>query len=415
MRAFDASRVVAAVVGATASAAPATLVATARCGTCYPRTRGVLTPYTALSWAESGIRTHRHRVALEPRSRGAPGARVNADNANATRTRLLWGASAKHRPAARLSWDESPKRRAERHDPDDAPEANGLGPLGNGPPVRDRTGLPKETPVRRHPGCRGGLRPRRPQFKHRRHIPAHRGAVPTIARSVDPAMTITPLPGLDGTAHRSGNATASGRAATGIGEVRQGRHSQERRSEHAGEPHPKKHAQGCGFPCACTRPWPSRPCPGSMEPGPSRDRPTFGGVRPQAAARQRGMERSDKEGTARNVAAGTLTSCTLQNTRGTAGFHAYPGASGGIAATRPQKGHSCPRTPTARCNAPTLGTRGQPHFALIPGFRPCPGRRVDLDLPAPRCFVRPDSQGAWPGREIAGPPSLRGRGPGSPP
>ena len=59
MRAFDASRVVAAVVGATASAAPATSVATARCGTCYPRTRGVLTPCTALSWAESGIRTHR--------------------------------------------------------------------------------------------------------------------------------------------------------------------------------------------------------------------------------------------------------------------------------------------------------------------------------------------------------------------
>ena len=94
--------------------------------------------------------------------------------------------------------------------------------------------------------------------------------------------------------------------------------------------------------------------------------PNVRGVRPQAAARQRGLERSDKEGTARNVAAGTLTSCTLQNTRGDAGFHAYPGASGGIAATTPEKGHSCPRTPTARRNAPTLCTRGQPHFALIP-------------------------------------------------
>ena len=124
MRAFDASRAGAAVAGATAGAAPATWVATARCGTGYPRTRGVLTPCTALSGAESGTRTHRHRVALEPRSRGAPGARVNADNSNATRTRLLWGASATHRPAARLSWDESPKRRTERHDPDDAPEAN---------------------------------------------------------------------------------------------------------------------------------------------------------------------------------------------------------------------------------------------------------------------------------------------------
>ena len=59
MRAFDASRVGAAVAGATAGTAPATSAATARCGTSYPRTRGVLTPCTALSRAESGTRTHR--------------------------------------------------------------------------------------------------------------------------------------------------------------------------------------------------------------------------------------------------------------------------------------------------------------------------------------------------------------------
>ena len=303
MRAFDASRVGAAVAGATVGAAPATSDTAARSGTGYPRTRGVLTPCMALSGAESGTRTHRHRVALEPRSRGAPGARVNADNANATRTRLLWGASAKHRPAVRPSWEESPKRRADRQDPDDAPEANGLGPLGNGLPVRDRTGLPKRGP---RPGTtrmpRGG-RPRQPQFKHRRHMPAHRGAVPTIARSVDPAMTITPWPGLEGT--------------------------------DAG---------------------------GWTEPEP----PNVQGMRPPAAALRRGLERADTEALPGNVAASTLASCTPQNTRGGMGFHAYPGASGGIAATRPEKGHSCPRTPTARRNAPTLCTRGQPHFTLIP-------------------------------------------------
>ena len=59
MRAFDATPMGAAVVGATAGSAPATSVATARSGTGCPRTRGVLTPCTALSWAESGIRTHR--------------------------------------------------------------------------------------------------------------------------------------------------------------------------------------------------------------------------------------------------------------------------------------------------------------------------------------------------------------------
>ena len=61
-------------------------------------------------------------------------------------------------------------------------------------------------------------------------------------------MTITPLPGLDGTAHRSGNATASGRAATGLEKSDKGSTAGERRSQDAGEPHPKKHAWGCGFP-----------------------------------------------------------------------------------------------------------------------------------------------------------------------
>ena len=258
MRAFDASRVGAAVAGATVGAAPATSDTAARSGTGYPRTRGVLTPCMALSGAESGTRTHRHRVALEPRSRGAPGARVNADNANATRTRLLWGASAKHRPAVRLSWDESPKRRTERHDPDDAPEANGLGPLGNGLPVRDRTGLPKRGP---RPGTtrmpRGG-RPRQPQFKHRRHMPAHRGAVPTIARSVDPAMTITPWPGLEGTdaggwtepepPNVQGMRPQAAARQRGLERSDKEGTAGERRGWHSDELHPEKHARDCGFP-----------------------------------------------------------------------------------------------------------------------------------------------------------------------
>ena len=57
-----------------------------------------------------------------------------------------------------------------------------------------------------------------------------------------------------GTAQRSRAATASGRAAKRAGEVRQGRHSQERRSQHAGELHPAKHARRCGFP---TQPLPN--------------------------------------------------------------------------------------------------------------------------------------------------------------
>ena len=51
-----------------------------------------------------------------------------------------------------------------------------------------------------------------------------------------------------GTTQHSGNATASGRAAKRVGEVRQGRHSQERRGWHSDELHPAKHARGCGFP-----------------------------------------------------------------------------------------------------------------------------------------------------------------------
>ena len=239
MRAFDASRAGGAVAGATAGAAPATSGVAARSGTGYPRTRGVLTPCTALSGAESGTQTHRTGTRWSLAPEATPG--------------LEWTPPTQRRTTSCRVRPRNISPRADRHDPDDALEANGLGPLGNGPAVRDRTVLQKETPVRRHPGSRGGLRPRRPQFKHRRHMPAHRGAVPTIARSVDPAMTITPLPGLDGTAHRSGNATASGRAATGLEKSDKGSTAGERRNQDAGEPHPKKHARGCGFPCAYPR------------------------------------------------------------------------------------------------------------------------------------------------------------------
>ena len=196
-------------------------------------------------------RTHRHRSRLSLAPEANPGTRVNADNANANAATnyLLWCTSAKHRPAVRPSWDESPKRRADRHDPDDAPEANGLGPLGNGPPVRDRTGLPKETPVRRHPGCRGGVAPEAAAIQA---PAAHARTSRCCANDCEKRG-----PGDDH--HALARARRDrppfrecdrerARCDRGLERSDKGSTAGGRRSEHADELYPARHTRGCGFP-----------------------------------------------------------------------------------------------------------------------------------------------------------------------